>query len=125
MTLDALSKSDFTDLGCEDVSGPQLRARVFVLEGLAAELALTLEALVKDITERAAVRIVNVQAAVDALESARPSDQERELALCCEAIRGLLRILDSCVYWPGDGSAQTVEDGAVIGLARELVEAKK
>ncbi len=43
MTLDALSKSDFRGLGCEDVSGPQLRARVFVLEGLAAELALTLE----------------------------------------------------------------------------------
>jgi len=41
--LNTLSKSDFKNLGCEDVSGAQLRARVFDLEGLASELALTLE----------------------------------------------------------------------------------
>lgn len=41
--MDTLSKKDFQDLGCEDVSGPQLRARVFQLEGLVAEMALTLE----------------------------------------------------------------------------------
>jgi len=49
-------------------------------------------------------------------------EQERQLALCREAIRGLLRILDSCVYWPGDSSETAVEDGAAVGLARELVE---
>jgi len=49
-------------------------------------------------------------------------EQERELALCKEALRGLLRILDSCVYWPGDGRDMTVEDGAAVGLARGLVE---
>jgi len=42
-----LSKRDFENLGCEDVPGPRLRARVFLLEGLVAELALTLEDALK------------------------------------------------------------------------------
>ena len=40
--MDKLSKRDFERLGCSDVPGPQLRARVFQLEGLVAELALSL-----------------------------------------------------------------------------------
>jgi hypothetical protein len=43
-----LSKRDFEALGCEDVPGPRLRARMFRMEGLVAELALTLEEIVKD-----------------------------------------------------------------------------
>jgi len=40
--MDEMSKRDFEALGCEDVPGPQLRARVFKLEGLVGELALSL-----------------------------------------------------------------------------------
>lgn len=47
-----LSKRDFEDLGCEDVSGPQLRGRVFLLECLVAELALTLEEVERDLARQ-------------------------------------------------------------------------
>jgi hypothetical protein len=42
MELDELSKKDFEALGCEDVPAKKLRARVFNLEGLGSELALSL-----------------------------------------------------------------------------------
>ena len=44
--MDKLSKREFERLGCADVPGPQLRARVFLLEGLVAELALSLREMV-------------------------------------------------------------------------------
>jgi len=44
--MDELSKRDFEALGCEDVPGPMLRARVFKLEGLVGELALSLGEMV-------------------------------------------------------------------------------
>ena len=69
--LDTLSKSDFERLGCEDVSGAQLRARVFVLEGLASELALTLEEMMSDLDGLDFVRPIVMIRAQEALESAR------------------------------------------------------
>jgi hypothetical protein len=42
MELDELSKKDFEALGCEDVPAKKLRARVFNLEGLGSDLALSL-----------------------------------------------------------------------------------
>jgi hypothetical protein len=42
MELEELSKKDFVSLGCEDVPAKKLRARVFNLEGLGSELALSL-----------------------------------------------------------------------------------
>jgi hypothetical protein len=42
MELEELSKKDFEALGCEDVPAKKLRARVFNLEGLGSELALSL-----------------------------------------------------------------------------------
>jgi hypothetical protein len=44
--MDRLSKRDFERLGCADMPGPQLRARVFLLEGLVAELELSLREMV-------------------------------------------------------------------------------
>lgn len=43
MELDTLSKTDFEALGCADVPAKKLRARVFNLEGLGSELALSLQ----------------------------------------------------------------------------------
>ena len=69
--LDTLSKSDFERLGCEDISGPQLRARVFDLEALASELALTLEEMMSDLDGLDFVRPIVMIRAQEALESAR------------------------------------------------------
>ena len=69
--LNALSKRDFTALGCEDVSGAQLRARVFDLEGLASELALTLQEMVSDLAGLDFVRPIVMDRAREVLESAR------------------------------------------------------
>jgi len=44
--ISELSKGDFEALGCEDVPARKLRARVFNLEGLCSELALTLRDMV-------------------------------------------------------------------------------
>jgi hypothetical protein len=44
--IDELSKREFEALGCADVPGKQLRARVFNLEGLASEMALALQDVV-------------------------------------------------------------------------------
>lgn len=68
--LDHLSKRDFEALGCEDVSGAQLRARVFHLEATVAGLALALEELLADV-ERCSVRVMVIQGAREALETAR------------------------------------------------------
>uniref|UniRef100_A0A6H1Z7W3 Uncharacterized protein n=1 Tax=viral metagenome TaxID=1070528 RepID=A0A6H1Z7W3_9ZZZZ len=69
--LDTLSKSDFERLGCEDVSSPQLRARVFLLEGLASELALTLKEMMSDLDGLDFVRPIVMIRAQEVLESAR------------------------------------------------------
>lgn len=42
MEIEELSKTDFEALGCADVPAKKLRARVFNLEGLGSELALSL-----------------------------------------------------------------------------------
>lgn len=70
--LDTLSKSDLEALGCEDVSGPQLRARVVQLEGLSSDLALALNGILADVDSgRAALRHAVTRPARDALEIAR------------------------------------------------------
>ena len=43
--MDKLSKRDFERLGCSDVPGPQLRARVFLLEGLGGKISVTRDLL--------------------------------------------------------------------------------
>jgi len=43
MALEELSKKEFEALGCADVPAKKLRARVFNLEGLGSDLALSLE----------------------------------------------------------------------------------
>ena len=81
MTL--LSKRDFEALGCEDVSGAQLRARVFRLEGLVAEMALTLEEIDRDLDCQGYVRAQVRDRVIEVLESAReampasPTDPQR------------------------------------------------
>ena len=69
--LETLSKRDFERLGCEDVSGAQLRARVFLLEGLAAELALTLKEMMSDLDGLDFVRPIVMIRAQEVLESAK------------------------------------------------------
>jgi len=50
-------------------------------------------------------------------------EQERQLSLCREALRGLLAMVSDGVKWPGGRSqlGQTVAEVAIVGLARELV----
>ncbi|MFH1184495.1 MAG: hypothetical protein V1755_05590 [Chloroflexota bacterium] len=70
--LDHLSKHDFEGLGCEDISGPQLRARVFHLEAAVAGLALALEGILADVDSgRASLRHAVTRPAREALETAR------------------------------------------------------
>lgn len=69
--FDALSKRDFKDLGCEDVSGPQLRARVFILEATVAGLALALEEMLSDLDRQGFARPIVMDGAREALETAR------------------------------------------------------
>ena len=45
-------------------------------------------------------------------------EQERQLALCKEALRGLIGIFDEGIIWPA-GRAERVR---AINLARELIE---
>ena len=51
--------------------------------------------------------------------------QERQLALCREALRGLLAMVDDTIYSTDSDREDRVEGACVIGLARELVEADR
>lgn len=51
----ALSKRDFVALGCADVPGDRLRARVFELEGMVCALALAVVDLVGERGQESAV----------------------------------------------------------------------
>jgi len=50
-------------------------------------------------------------------------EQERQLSLCREALRGLLGMVDETIYSTDSDREDRVEGACVIGLARELVEA--
>lgn len=68
---DSLSKKDFRALGCEDISGPQLRARVFHLEALVCELGATLEEMLKDLDRHGHVRPIVMDGARETVATMR------------------------------------------------------
>ena len=50
-------------------------------------------------------------------------EQERQLAMCRGALRGLLAMVDETIYSTDSDREDRVNGACVIGLARELVEA--
>lgn len=107
--MDELSKRDADLLGVGDMTGPQLRMRVFQTEGLVAELALTLEEMVETFAGADTDR--RQTESLDRAREVLTSVDERYLDLPSnDILYRCAAVLDTGWAWFGDLTDQAAED---------------